>query len=87
MSLNTQQVCFTYGTWFGIEGLIAAGESPEAPSVQRALEFLLKKQNPNGGWGESYVACVNKAYNSDGTGAVRKQASKQKKTRAREEVI
>jgi hypothetical protein len=31
---------------------------------------LLSKQNPNGGWGESYVACVDKAYPSDGTSFV-----------------
>jgi len=60
--------CFTYGTWFGIEGLIAAGESTDSPNVRKAVEFLLSKQNPNGGWGESYLACVNKAYPEEGTG-------------------
>lgn len=65
-------VCFTYGTWFGIEGLIAGGESAESDSVQRAVKFLLSKQNPNGGWGESYVACVDRAYPPDGTGKVRR---------------
>ena len=34
--------------------------------------FLLSKQNPNGGWGESYVACVDKAYPFDGAGEVKK---------------
>lgn len=62
-------VCFTYGTWFGIEGLVAAGESPsDSICIKKAITFLLSKQNPNGGWGESYVACVNKVYPSDGTG-------------------
>lgn len=61
-------VCFTYGTWFGIEGLMAAGESKNSPAIQKSLEFILSKQNPNGGWGESYLACVNKAYPADGTG-------------------
>lgn len=61
-------VCLTYGTWFGIEGLISAGELPESPAIQLAMQFLLAKQNPNGGWGEGYVACVDKAYPSDGTG-------------------
>ena len=60
--------CFTYGTWFGIEGLVAAGESRDSYAIQRAITFLLSKQNPNGGWGESYVACVNKEYPVDGTG-------------------
>jgi squalene cyclase len=62
------QVCFVYGTWFGIEGLIAAGESIDSPSIQRAVQFLVGKQNPNGGWGESYIACVNKSYPANGTG-------------------
>ena len=61
-------VCFVYGTWFGIEGLVAAGETRDSSHVQRALAFLLSKQNPNGGWGESYLACVNKAYPPDGAG-------------------
>jgi cycloartenol synthase len=61
-------VCFTYGTWFGIEGLVAADEPLDSPAIQRALSFLLSKQNPNGGWGESYVACVDKAYPFAGSG-------------------
>ena len=63
-------VCFTYGTWFGIEGLIAAGEAKSSVHIKKACKFLLSKQNSNGGWGESYVACVNKAYPSDGCGPV-----------------
>lgn len=61
-------VCFTYGTWFGIEGLIAAGEDVSSDHIQRAIKFILSKQNPNGGWGESYLACVNKEYPPEGTG-------------------
>lgn len=61
-------VCFTYGTWFGIEGLVSAGEPLDSPHIGRAIRFILSKQNPNGGWGESYVACVDKAYPYDGTG-------------------
>jgi len=60
--------CFCYGTWFAIEGLIAAGESTTSPAIIKATEFLVSKQNPNGGWGESYLACVNKSYPYDGTG-------------------
>lgn len=62
--------CFTYGTWFGIEGLIATGESLDAPCLTKAMTFLLGKQNLNGGWGESYLSCVNKAYPEDGCGEV-----------------
>ena len=63
-------VCFTYGTWFGIEGLVAAGESLDSDNIARAMQFLLSKQNPNGGWGETYLACVNKAYPADGAGTL-----------------
>lgn len=64
-------VCFCYGTWFGIECLTAAGETiADSPNIQKAVQFLLSKQNPNGGWGESYLACVNKAYPYNGTGEV-----------------
>lgn len=55
-------VCFTYGTWFAVEGLIAAGESRRSPRVRKAVEFLLSKQNEDGGWGESYLSCVKKSY-------------------------
>jgi cycloartenol synthase len=59
--------CFTYGTWFGIEGLITAGETKESShAVLKAVKFLLSKQNSDGGWGENYLACVNKSYSKDG---------------------
>ena len=47
---------------------MAAGEDKHCPAIRKALEFILSKQNPNGGWGESYLACVNKTYPPDGTG-------------------
>jgi squalene/oxidosqualene cyclase-like protein len=62
--------CFTYGTWFGIEGLVAAGEPLNSPAITNAVRFFLSRQNPNGGWGENYLACVNKSYTTEGTGKV-----------------
>ncbi|KAI3839106.1 hypothetical protein MKW92_035029 [Papaver armeniacum] len=56
-------VCFTYGTWFGVKGLVAAGKTYEtSPAIRRACNFLLSKQVSSGGWGESYLSCQNKVY-------------------------
>nr|QUJ17883.1 cycloartenol cynthase [Bupleurum chinense] len=56
-------VCFTYGTWFGIKGLISSGRTfSTCSSIRKACEFLLSKQLVSGGWGESYLSCQNKVY-------------------------
>ncbi|KAJ7523585.1 hypothetical protein O6H91_18G055400 [Diphasiastrum complanatum] len=56
-------VCFTYGTWFGIMGLLASGETySTSASLQNACSFLLSKQLPSGGWGESYLSSQDKTY-------------------------
>jgi lanosterol synthase len=58
-------VCFSYGTWFGVEGLISAGEPLDSSAIRRACQFLLEKQHADGGWGESYRACVEKRWIDD----------------------
>ncbi|XP_023772895.1 cycloartenol Synthase [Lactuca sativa] len=56
-------VCFTYGTWFGVRGLVAAGRNfSNCLSIRKACNFLLSKQLASGGWGESYLSCQNKVY-------------------------
>nr|ANG59904.1 oxidosqualene cyclases 2 [Alisma plantago-aquatica subsp. orientale] len=56
-------VCFTYGIWFGVKGLIASGRTyKNSISIRRACQFLLSKQLPPGGWGESYLSCQDKVY-------------------------
>jgi lanosterol synthase len=51
--LGKWAVCFTYGTWFGVEGLVAAGESPaQSEPLRKAREWLVSVQNANGSWGE-----------------------------------
>jgi cycloartenol synthase len=62
-------VCFTYASWFGIECLVKGGlRQCDKENLRKAMNFILSKQNPNGGWGESYLSCVDKAYSADGTG-------------------
>ncbi|GFQ07803.1 beta-amyrin synthase 1 [Phtheirospermum japonicum] len=56
-------VCFTYGAWFALGGLAAAGKSYEnCGAVRRGVDFLLKSQTGDGGWGESYLSCTNKEH-------------------------
>ncbi|XP_027069812.1 cycloartenol synthase 2-like [Coffea arabica] len=56
-------ICFTYGTWFGITGLLAGGRTYEnSESIRKACDFLLSKQLRLGGWGESYLSSQNKVY-------------------------
>ncbi len=55
-------VCMTYGTWFGVSGLLAAGAHRNDPAIQRACEFLLSKQKADGSWGERPESCWEMKY-------------------------
>ncbi|KAL8135110.1 beta-amyrin synthase 2-like [Apium graveolens] len=56
-------VCFTYGTWFALGALTAAGKTyNNSASIRRGVDFLLKSQCSDGGWGESYLSCPAKIY-------------------------
>lgn len=55
-------VCFTYGTWFAIEGLLAADVSAEDPAIERAKRFILRHQRDDGAWGEDFSSCVEHRY-------------------------
>ena len=43
-----------------------SGEPAGSDHLRRACAFLLAKQNANGGWGEDFTSCYNKAYARDG---------------------
>ena len=45
-------VCFTYGTWFAVSALRAAGARKDDPAIRRAVSFLLGKQRDEGSWSE-----------------------------------
>uniref|UniRef100_A0A067DDU9 Lupeol synthase OSC3 n=1 Tax=Citrus sinensis TaxID=2711 RepID=OSC3_CITSI len=56
-------ICFTYGTWFAISGLVTAKKTySNCLAIRKATDFLLKIQCEDGGWGESYRSCPNKKY-------------------------
>ncbi|RYE82991.1 MAG: hypothetical protein EOO65_04635 [Methanosarcinales archaeon] len=65
-------VCFTYGCWFGVEAIVAAGDprGKDAMALAKVCSFLLSKQRADGGWGESYLSCLTKQYNQDESTAV-----------------
>lgn len=52
---GTWGICFTYGAFFAIRGLIAAGRNYEnSQAIRNGCKFLLSKQLSAGGWGEHY---------------------------------
>jgi len=62
-------VCYTYGTWFGIEGLLNGGESGydengngAIEEIQKACSFIESIQKKDGSWGEHFASCVTHSY-------------------------
>ncbi|CAN4080917.1 unnamed protein product [Withania somnifera] len=54
-------VCFIYASWFALGGLAAAGKSySNCAAVRKGVEFLLRTQRSDGGWGESCRSCPDK---------------------------
>lgn len=46
-------VNYLYGTGLTLAGLIAAGQDPRQVYIQRAVAWLVSRQNADGGWGET----------------------------------
>jgi len=55
-------VCFSYGTWFGVLGLKAAGHKDGSPALRSAVAFLRAHQRADGSWGESVEGCARRHY-------------------------
>ncbi|XBI45214.1 hypothetical protein VPH35_109721 [Triticum aestivum] len=55
--------CFTYGAFFSVKALAAAGRTYESSSsIRKGCHFILSKQLSTGGWGESHVSNETKVY-------------------------
>lgn len=63
-------VCFTYGSWFGLEAFACMGLDYKSsfgfslhPQLLKACNWLVSKQNlMDGGWGENFESCELKEY-------------------------
>lgn len=55
-------VCYLYGTWAAVTGLIACGVHPDVKEIQQAKNWLLSIQNEDGGWGESCKSNSKRKY-------------------------
>ncbi|KZE66165.1 hypothetical protein AWM68_07265 [Fictibacillus phosphorivorans] len=55
-------VCFIYGTWAAVTGLIACGINPQNKKIQKAKHWLLNVQHEDGGWGESCASDKQRKY-------------------------
>ncbi|KAK1361302.1 hypothetical protein POM88_045776 [Heracleum sosnowskyi] len=63
MGIGVCASAFTYGTWFAIGGLTAAGKTyNNCEMIRKAVGLLLKSQRDDAVWGESYLSCPNKKY-------------------------
>lgn len=66
-------VCFTYGTWFGLEAFACMGHTYNNSTddddgavvnqrLKLACDWLIKHQMKDGGWGENFESCELKKY-------------------------
>ncbi|KMY52872.1 squalene-hopene cyclase [Bacillus sp. FJAT-27231] len=55
-------ICYIYGTWAAVTGMMAAGMKPQNPAIQKSVKWLYRIQNPDGGWGESCKSDTRNTY-------------------------
>ncbi|HEY2421030.1 MAG TPA: prenyltransferase/squalene oxidase repeat-containing protein, partial [Neobacillus sp.] len=55
-------ICYLYGTWSAVTGLVAVGITASHNSVKNAINWLKKIQNEDGGWGESCKSDIKNTY-------------------------
>ncbi|MFY2559173.1 2,3-oxidosqualene cyclase [Corallococcus terminator] len=61
-------VCFSYGTWFGVTGLVAGGARPGDPALRQAVRFLEEHQRADGSWSETIQSCRERRWVDGPTG-------------------
>ncbi|MBU8878545.1 squalene--hopene cyclase [Bacillus sp. FJAT-29790] len=67
-------ICYLYGTWAAVTGIIASGVSPYHDSIQKAVTWLQNIQNADGGWGESCKSDIMNYYVPLGTSTLSQTA-------------
>ncbi len=55
-------ICYIYGTWAAVTGLLAIGVPRKNTAVNQAIKWLEKVQNEDGGWGESCMSDQREEY-------------------------
>jgi sporulenol synthase len=55
-------ICYIYGTWAALTGLVSVGVSKNHVAIQAAVKWLKRIQNPDGGWGESCKSDIERKY-------------------------
>ncbi|WP_035425026.1 squalene--hopene cyclase [Bacillus sp. UNC438CL73TsuS30] len=55
-------ICYLYGTWAAITGLLSVGVPATEPPVVKAVTWLKSTQNDDGGWGESCQSDNQETY-------------------------
>ncbi|XP_063944253.1 dammarenediol II synthase-like [Daucus carota subsp. sativus] len=56
-------ICFLYGTYFALAGLISAGKTyNNSEAIRKAVQFYISTQNEEGGWGESLESCPTEKF-------------------------
>jgi sporulenol synthase len=55
-------VCYIYGTWAAVTGLVAVGVPTSSPEIIKALKWVKAIQLDDGGWGESCSSSEVKQY-------------------------
>uniref|UniRef100_A0A8C4W632 Terpene cyclase/mutase family member n=1 Tax=Gopherus evgoodei TaxID=1825980 RepID=A0A8C4W632_9SAUR len=67
-------VCFTYGTWFGLEAFACLEHTYQngaaCREVAQACQFLVSKQMEDGGWGEDFESCEQRRYVQSSTSQI-----------------